>query len=125
MTVREYSDSFFAAVGSEYEILLVRNMNACDPNEIWNRMEILVRATIDQIYRVVCRVSDIENPGLVVDGGVVEAALLLVCWEFYVAEMSEKIRDLPCRLRDIVLEVLSSFGFELAELVERVVCWKL
>ncbi len=55
-------------------------MNACDPNEIWNRIEILVLATIDQIYRVVCCVSDIENPGLVVDGGVVEPTLLLMCW---------------------------------------------
>ena len=69
--------------------------------------------------------GNLEYSGLVVDGGVVEAALPLVCWQFYVAETSEKNRDLPCRLRDIVLKVLSSFGFKLAELVERVVCWKL
>ena len=47
--------------------------------------------------------GDIEYSGLVVYGGVVEAALLPMCGQFYVAEMFEKIRDLPCRLRDVVL----------------------
>ena len=66
-------------------------------------MQILVSASIDQVDRVVRCVSDVEYSGFVVDGGVVEAAFLLVCWEFYVAEMSEKIRDLLCGLCDVVL----------------------
>jgi hypothetical protein len=43
-------------------------------------MQILVSAGIDQIDRVVRSVGDVEYSGLVVDGGVVEAALLQVCW---------------------------------------------
>ncbi|HVH15680.1 MAG TPA: hypothetical protein VNA15_08190 [Candidatus Angelobacter sp.] len=79
MAVREYADGFLAAVRSEYEIPLVGNMNACNACEIWNRMQIFVGASIDQVDRIVRRMSDIESPGLVVDAGVVEAAFLLVC----------------------------------------------
>lgn len=43
-------------------------------------MQILVSARIDQVDRVVRGVGDVECSGFVVDGCVVEAALLLVCW---------------------------------------------
>jgi hypothetical protein len=43
-------------------------------------MQILVSAGIDQIDRIVRCVGDVEYSGLVVDGSVVEAALLQVCW---------------------------------------------
>jgi len=48
-------------------------------------------------------VGDVEGSRLVMYGGMVEAAVLLVYWQFYVAKMFEKVRDLPCTLRDIVL----------------------
>ena len=47
--------------------------------------------------------GDVEYSGLVVYGGVIKAALLPMCRQFYISEMLEKIKDLPCRLRDIVL----------------------
>ncbi len=43
-------------------------------------MQILVSASIDHVDRIVRCVGDVEDSGFVVDGGVVEAALLLVCW---------------------------------------------
>ena len=42
-------------------------------------MQIPVSTSIDQVDGVVCGVSDVEYSGSVVDGSVVEAALLLVC----------------------------------------------
>jgi hypothetical protein len=66
-------------------------------------MQVLVSTGIDHVDRIVRSVGDIEYSGLVVYGGVVEAALLPVCRKFYIAEMFEKIENLPCRLRDVVL----------------------
>ena len=42
-------------------------------------MQILVSVSIDQVDRVVRCVGNVEGSGFVVDGGVVEAALLPVC----------------------------------------------
>ena len=42
-------------------------------------MQIFVSMGIDQVDRVVRCVGDVESSRFVVDGGVVEAALLLVC----------------------------------------------
>jgi hypothetical protein len=42
-------------------------------------MQVLVSTGIDHVDRIVRRVGDIEYSGLVVYGGVVEAALLPVC----------------------------------------------
>lgn len=88
-------------------------------------MQIRVCASIDQVDGVVCCVSDVEYSGFVVDCGVVEAAFLLVCWQLYVADVSEKVRDLLGRLCDVVLQFLSTFRLELAVLVQRVIGWKL
>jgi hypothetical protein len=43
-------------------------------------MQVLVSASIDQVDRIVRCVGDVERSRLVMDGGVVEAAFLLVCW---------------------------------------------
>ncbi len=43
-------------------------------------MQIPVGVGIDKVERVVRCVGDVEYSGFVVYGGVVEAALLLVCW---------------------------------------------
>ena len=99
----EYSDSLLAAIRSEHHILLIGNKNPRNRGKVRNRTQVLVSTGIDHVDRIVRRVGDIEYSGLVVYGGVVEAALLPMCGQFYVAEMFEKIRDLPCRLRDIVL----------------------
>lgn len=88
-------------------------------------MQILVSVSIDQVDRVVRCVGNVEGSGFFVDGGVVEAAPLPVCGQFYVADMPEKIWDLPCGLCNVVLQFLSSFRFELAVLVQRVIGWKL
>jgi len=81
---------------------------------------------VDHIYRVIRGMSNVHRPRFDVDGGVVEAAFVLVRWEFYVAEVFEaKPVNLPCRLGDIVLQLLYSFSLELAVLVESVVCRKL
>jgi hypothetical protein len=77
--MREYSNSFLAAIRSEHHILLVGNKNPCDPGKVWNRTQVLVSTGIDHVDRIVRRVGDIEYSGLVVYGGVVEAALLPVC----------------------------------------------
>jgi hypothetical protein len=76
----EYSDNFFAAVGSEHEIFVVRYKDACDPWEAGNRAQILVIAGVDHVDRIVSSVGYVECSGSVVDGGVVEAALLLMWW---------------------------------------------
>src|SRR5947199_4146927 len=81
---------------------------------------------VDYIDGIIRSVSHVEGVRFDVDGGVVEAALVLVRWEFYVAEVSEaKPVNLPCWLGDIVLQLLRSFSLELAVLVESVVCGKL
>jgi len=74
----KHSHSLLATVGSEHEILLIRNKDTCNPGEIRNRTQILVSARIDQVDRVVGCVGDVEYSGFVMDGGMVEAALLLV-----------------------------------------------
>src|SRR5437667_2735270 len=56
----------------------------------------------------------------------VEAAAFLMRWQFYVVEVPEaEIRDLPRGLRDVVLQLLNSFRFELAVLVQCIVGGKL
>jgi len=42
-------------------------------------MQVLVSTGIDHVDRIIRRVGDIEYSGLVVYGGVIEAALLPVC----------------------------------------------
>ena len=73
------SHRFLTTVGSEDEISLVRDKDTRNPREIWNRMQILVGVGIDQVDRVVRCVGNIEGSGFIVDGGMVEAAFLLVC----------------------------------------------
>ena len=45
---------------------------------------------VDHVYTVVRRVSYVECSGFQMDGGVVEAAFLLVWREFYVADVPER-----------------------------------
>jgi hypothetical protein len=52
-------------------------------------MEIFVTSAVYHVDGVIGRMSDVERPGLHVDGSMVEAALLQVGWEFNVEKMFE------------------------------------
>ena len=60
------------------------------------------------------------------DRGVIEAPSSLISGEFDVAWMSKgDAETLPCRLRNVVLELLCSLDFKLAVLVEGIIGWEL